>query len=129
MWLRDNGWPAARRQPLTGSRDQGDIVVCDSPRIIVECKAGAQTETASVALIGDWLAQTEAEAVNAGADLAVLVVRRFRRPVQAWDAWMVASDWALLLTGDSIPPTDAPWPLRASLADWARMTREWADAQ
>ena len=128
-WLQANGWPDCDRQPLRGNRDQGDLIVCRAPVIVAECKAGAMAESASNNLIRDWLEQTETEAVHAGADLAVLVVRRFRRPVAAWDAWMRANDWALLLTGDSILPTDAPWPLRASLADWSRAAYEWADNQ
>ena len=45
--------------------------------------------------------QTETERSNAGAQLAVLVVRRFRRPVALWDAWMDAASWGLLI--DRLP--------------------------
>lgn len=126
-WLQSNGWPECDRQPLRGNRDQGDLVVCRSPLIIAEVKAGAMAEKASDALIREWIKQTETEAVHAGAELGVLIVRRFRRPVAQWDAWLRANDWALLLTGDSILPTDAPWPLRASLADWATAAADWAE--
>jgi hypothetical protein len=126
-WLTDNGWPTARRQPLYGSKDQGDIIVCESPKVLVECKAGAAAETASAAVIETWLDQTDTEAVNAGADLGVLIVRRFRRPVAQWDAWMRACDWALLLTGDEVLPPDAPWPMRVSLEHWSVMAKAWAD--
>ena len=128
-WLQDNGWPTARRQPLTGNRDQGDIVVCDDPKIIAEVKAGWQTEKASPAVIAEWLHQTETEAVHAGADLAVLIVaRKYRNPAQ-WDAWMCANDWTLLLSGDSVLPTDAPWPLRSSLQDWSCAAKAWVEGQ
>ena len=126
-WLKANGWPETERQVLHGGKDQGDLLICRAPRIIAEVKGGARAEAASATMIGAWLDETETEAVHAGADLAVLVVRRFRRPPALWDAYMRANDWALLLTGDSILPTDAPWLLRASLADWSRMAWEWAD--
>lgn len=127
-WLLDNGWPDADRQPLRGNRDTGDLVVCRQPLIIAECKAGAMAENASDALIRTWLEQTETERRNAGAQLGVLVVRRFRRPVGLWDAWMDAASWMMLLDGSGLDATDAPWPLRASLADWSEMAAGWADS-
>ena len=127
MFLVDDGWPDCERTALHGNRDQGDLIVCRSPRIIAECKAGAAAENASAAVIDEWLRQTDDEACHAGADLAVLIVRRYRRHVSAWDVWMRAADWALLLTGDTILHRDAPWPLRASLADWSAMAKAWAD--
>ena len=49
-------------------------------------------------------------------------------PREAWDAYMQACDWALLLTADEVLPTDAPWPMRTSLADWSSMAKAWADS-
>jgi hypothetical protein len=126
-YLQANGFPACDRQPLRGNRDQGDLIVCRTPRVIAEVKGGQMAETASAAVIAEWLEQTETEAVHAGADLGVLIVRRFRRPVGLWDAYMPSADWALLLTGESLLTRDAPWPLRSSLADWARMASWWAE--
>ena len=126
-WLQANGWPECERQPLRGNRDQGDLIVCRGPKIIGEVKY--RSGLAGPAMVAEWMRQTEDEAVHAGADLGVLIVAVKGKPVAQWDAIMPASDWALLLTGDSILPTDAPWPLRASLADWSRMAYEWADAQ
>ena len=40
---------------------------------------------------------------------------------------MAANDWMLILSGDEVLPTDAPWPLRASLADWSRMALAWVE--
>ena len=127
-WLKTDGWPDADRIPLSGHRDRGDVVVCRSPLIVLECKAGATAEAASDNLIRDWLRQTETERANAGAVIAALVVRRFRRPVAAWDVWMPAASWLHLLDGTGVDSVDAPWPLRASLADWSDMTKAWADA-
>ena len=128
-WLIADGWPDADRQPLRGIRDCGDLTVCRSPRIIAEVKGGAAADTASAGLIAEWLAQTETERVNAGADLAVLIVRRHRRPVGLWDAHMPAAGWLTLLDGSTdVSGWDAPWPLRASLQDWSAMAKAWADA-
>ena len=69
-----------------------------------------------------------AEAVHAGADLSVLIVARKGVRVEYWDAVMAANDWMLLLSGDEVLPTDAPWPLRASLADWSRMALAWVES-
>lgn len=124
-WLNNNGWPDADRQPLRGTRDTGDLVISRDPLIIAECKAGDAAENASDALIRAWLTQTETERVNAGAALAVLVVRRFRRPVGLWDAWADAATWGFLMYGHLIAGVVAPWPLRASLADFSDMARQW----
>lgn len=124
-WCRDNGWPQARRQPLYGNKDQGDIIICEDPRILIECKAGAMAENASDTLIRTWLEQTETERRNAGAQLGVLVVRRFRRPAGLWDAWMDAASWMHLIDGQPWGTAEAPWPLRASLADFSDMARQW----
>ena len=125
-FLQANGFPDCDRQPLRGNRDQGDLIVCRSPLVIAEVKGGQMAEKASHTVIAEWLEQTETEAVHAGADLAVLIVRRHRRPVAQWDAWMPAGDWAWLLGFER----HSSWfgtldkaPLRGSLADWARMVK------
>lgn len=126
-WLQDNGFPDARRQPLTGSKDQGDILACTDPTIILEVKAGEQASTASMGLIRQWLEQTETEAVHAQADLGVLVQYRRGRSVGAWPVWMAACDWVALLTGDELSPREAPWPMATTLGDWASIARGWAE--
>lgn len=129
-WLRINGWPTARRQPLAGARDEGDLMICDMPdrRIIGEVKSGKAADKASLGQIREWLEQTEQECIHAGADLGVLIVRRFGRPVGGWDAWMIAADWIVVLTAESVLSTDAPWPLRSSLKDWSDIVTGWADS-
>jgi hypothetical protein len=125
-YLLANGWPDCDRQPLRGSRDQGDLIVCRAPVIIAECKA--RKGTISERTIADWMEQTETEAVHAGAVSAVLIVARHGIRVGEYDAIMRANDWALLLTEDSLMVRDAPWPMRASLADWSAMAKAWADS-
>ena len=127
-WLKANGWPSVIRLEQLGVKNQGDLLISDeAPRITAEVKAGWKTESAGAALRAEWLRQTEERAVRAGADLSVLIVARKGCNPSAWEAVMPAADWALLLTGDSILTRDAPWPLRATLADWSRMAWEWAD--
>lgn len=127
-FLVDDGWPDCERRALTGNRDTGDLTVCRSPLIIAEVKAGQQADKASPKVIDAWLEQTDTEAVHAGADLGVLIVARKYRNPRDWDAYMCAADWALLLTGDEVMGVDAPWPMRASLADWSAMAKAWVDA-
>jgi hypothetical protein len=127
-FLVDDGWPDCERRALAGNRDTGDLTVCRTPLIIAEVKAGHAADKASPKVVDAWLEQTDTEAVHAGADLAVLIVARKYRHPRDWDAYMCAADWALLLTGYWMLPTDAPWPMRTSLADWSAMAKAWADA-
>ena len=124
-YLQSSGWPDCDRQPLRGNRDHGDLIVCRDPHIIAEVKY--RSETFSDAQAMRWLEETEREAVHAGADLSVLIVARKGVRVEYWDAVMAANDWMLILSGDEVLPTDAPWPLRASLADWSRMALAWVE--
>ena len=126
-YLQASGWPEADRQPLRGNRDHGDLVVCRKPKIVAEVKY--RDRTFSDAQVLRWLEETETEAVHAGADLSVLIVARKGVRVEYWDAVMAANDWMLLLSGDEVLPTDAPWPLRASLQDWSRMALAWVEGQ
>lgn len=72
--LRTLGFPHAERRALTGALDQGDITGC--PGLVFEVKGGEAAKVASDAQITAWLAETEAERLNAGADIGVLVLQR-----------------------------------------------------
>ena len=126
-WLRANGFPDARRQPLTGSADHGDILVCTRPTVILEVKSGMAAETASRGRIGAWLAKTETERVNARADVAALVQHRRGRSVTDWTVWLPSADWVRLLTGETLTTADAPWPVGVALSDWAAVAAGWAE--
>ena len=126
-FLQASGWPDCDRQPLRGNRDHGDLVICRDPHIIAEVKY--RSETFSDAQVGRWLEETEREAVHAGADLSVLIVARKGVRVEYWDAVMAANDWMLMLSGDQVLPTDAPWPMRTSLEHWSRIALAWVEAQ
>lgn len=60
-------WPYAERRALQGTRDRGDIA--GVPGVVWEVKAGSRLE------IPRWLAETDVEVVNDGADFGILVVK------------------------------------------------------
>lgn len=70
-----NGFPHCERRRLRGAKDCGDLIT-GAPGLVVEVKGGAAARNASDALIEKWLDETEAERVNAGADIGLLVVAR-----------------------------------------------------
>jgi hypothetical protein len=73
-YLRVNGFPQAERRALHGALDQGDVT--GTPGIVWEVKGGDAARYLTEGSIAMWLAQTEAERVNAGAAVGVLVVQR-----------------------------------------------------
>ncbi len=124
-YARTYGYPFADRQPLRGSRDAGDITFC--PGLIGEVKGGEQARTASDALILDWLHETTLERENANAAMALLVVARWRQPVERWWAVMWASDLAELVatdTGGLFIPNSQGRPVRLLLRDALTCARD-----
>ena len=90
--LRTLGWPHAERRALAGAYDLGDITGC--PGIVWEVKGGEAAKSASDKQITKWLAETETERVNAGADVGVLVLQRRGagpRNAHRWWAYLRAS--------------------------------------
>lgn len=79
-YLRTNGYPLAERRALSGKLDKGDIA--GVPDVVIEVKAAEKCE------LKKWLAETRAEAVNAGTPFGVLVVKVKYKPIERWDAWM-----------------------------------------
>ena len=75
-YLRLNGFSGADRQPLRGNKDAGDIALC--PGVVLEVKAhrSASTGQPGAAQLAKWMAESEAERVNAGALMCPLVVKR-----------------------------------------------------
>jgi hypothetical protein len=101
-WLREHGgFPHAERTVRTGYRvssrsmaDAGDIDGC--PGLAFQAKSLRPADRAERA-VPDWLLETEAQRQAAGADIGVLVVRR-------WGTTDVGRWWAFLplpqLAGD-----------------------------
>ena len=66
--FRTSGWPIAERRALHGANDKGDVV--GVPLVVAECKA------AKTLRLGEWLAECDAEIVNADADTGAVWVKR-----------------------------------------------------
>ena len=116
--LRRHGFPHAERRALTGTLDQGDVTGCVG--IVFEIKGGAAAKTASDGQVAEWLAETERERVNAGADIGVLVLQRAGIGAGNADRWWAVLRWQVAR------PVEPDWvPVRATLADACRVLRGW----
>jgi hypothetical protein len=129
-YLQTHGFPHAERRALRGTQDAGDITGC--PGVCWEVKGGDAAKNASDLLVADWLAETETERVNAGADVGVLVLqRRGVGPANAGRWWAVMLHVAVydLRSGDDRLTQPDVWdlvdstPLRMHLADAVRLLR------
>ena len=90
---RASGFPQAERRALAGSADVGDVLL--TAGLVAEVKAGEAAKTASLGQIDQWLAETERERRNAGADVALLVVQRRgigTARAELWDCHMTLQD-------------------------------------
>jgi hypothetical protein len=109
--LRANGFPQAERRSLRGQLDAGDIT--GTPGLCWEVKGGEAARTASDHQVGLWLAETETERVNAGADIGILVVQR--RGIGAPNAhrwWAITPYWSFrALAGGHLVPSSTPEPV------------------
>ena len=81
----------ADRQPLRGNGDQGDIIVTPPPssehsHIILEVKAGKQTQNYSRLEKKFWLKQTKVEARNAGLK-GYLVIAKYGANIKDYEVW------------------------------------------
>ncbi len=66
-------FPWVERRALSGSNDKGDI--SGIPGLVIEAKDAQRHELAV------WMNEAEQERKNAGASLALLVIKRRRKPV------------------------------------------------
>lgn len=101
-YLRSAGFPHAERRALRGAQDAGDIT--GTPCLAWSVKAGAYAHDPSDRQISDWLAELEAQRVNARADWGALVTRRrgTSNPGRWW-AWMPLLSVILLGGGPTAP--------------------------
>ena len=129
-WVRPRGFPGADRAPLKGNADEGDVWLC--PGALIESKGGHRAETASDALIAEWLVETEVERVNHGADVAALVTKRKGKgPANAgsWWAYLPGRTYTRLAldasggTGEYPTTADDLPAVRITLADLVTLLR------
>ena len=99
----------AQRLRLNGANDQGDIGLC--PGVMVEAKGGHAAERASDAQIAAWLDETEAERINRGADVALLVLKRKGKgAASAGQWWAILPGWTYLYLAASAGKAGAFMP-------------------
>ena len=125
-WWRENGFPGADRTVRTGYRtatraadDMGDLGLC--PGVVVQVKSLRPANAAERA-VPRWLDETESQRRAAGADVALLVVRRDgTADVGEWWCWLrypalvqVGTGGAAALLGAE---SRAGIPVRLAVAD------------
>lgn len=88
-YLEDHGF-VARRQALAGSNDPGDIEAYapdSTDKIIIEVKAGMQTQAPNRTQIEEWCRQAKVEAENSKGE-PVLIVVRYHRDINDADVYI-----------------------------------------
>lgn len=86
-YLKDAGFPDARRKPLTGSLDQGDVDLTIHPTIIAECKyASGKTGVK----LTEWMRELGKEVDNAKATFGILVAKQAGAGDQSIGRWVTA---------------------------------------
>lgn len=92
--IKARGFPDAERKRPTGRYDCGDLT--GTPGICWQVKGGKAAAKASDNQILEWLAATEEQRVNAGADIGVLVVKRAGiSDANAHMWWSIVPQWTL----------------------------------
>jgi hypothetical protein len=70
LWLRDHGWPYAKRKPKAGRRDEGDITLGDGVPLAIESKAVKGWNPAG------WMKELEEEVANSRSKWGFVVVKK-----------------------------------------------------
>lgn len=122
---RAHGFGLADRLTLTGALDRGDIGLC--PGVILEVKGGQAAKTASDGQIEKWLAKTERERVNAGADIAILVTARTGigapNAHRWWAHWRLGDLYRATRSSPFFPASLDRTPVRMTLIDALNVIR------
>ena len=95
-YLRAHGFEKAKREPLHGALDEGDVFPCEG--LVFECKAGSAAEFASDYQLKAWCLETETERINAKAQVGVLVIKRAGHGVTKMGGmWVIQNDGNMLV--------------------------------
>lgn len=80
----------ASRRPLTGSKDEGDVLVNldNGDSLTIEVKAGKQTANPNRTQLEEWWRQAKVEGKNSGMPYALCVVR-YRRKLEDADVYFL----------------------------------------
>lgn len=105
------------RQPLRGSRDEGDLrgLVARGYECVVEVKAKRDMRPS---LLADYRRQTLAERENAGAGVGILVVWRYNHPATDATAHVTLRDLRRLVPVEELEPRALAW----GDGHWVQMT-------
>lgn len=123
-WFRAHGFPHTDRQPLRGNRDAGDLAL--TAGLVAEIKAVSKGGTGQppAQLLGSWMAQAEAERVNANAEYCLLIVKRAgTTDVARWWCYVTVHSMSLLLTEVDLHPVAAGDPVCMSVHTATRLLR------
>ena len=123
-WFRANGFPHTDRQPLRGNRDAGDLAL--TAGLVAEVKAVSKGGTGQppAQLLGSWMAQAEAERVNAGAEYCLLIVKRAgTTDVGRWWCYLTVRDMGLLLAEWRATSAVSPDPVCMSVHTATQLLR------
>lgn len=102
-FLEANGIKAERKA-LHGSNDLGDVHVSGNIEMILEVKAGKQTENPNRTQIEEWMRQARTEGDNAELPVALVVVR-YRRAIKDANVYYydkVADYWVFMYLDEFI---------------------------
>lgn len=102
-FLEGNGIKAERKA-LHGSNDLGDVHVSGNIEMILEVKAGKQTENPNRTQIEEWMRQARTEGDNAELPVALVVVR-YRRAIKDANVYYydkVADYWVFMYLDEFI---------------------------
>ena len=90
-YLRDNGFPFARRLSLSGSADQGDVSLGDIPPggpVTIECKDHAKIDLAG------FITELEKECSNTGNECGIVIIKRRGKNVSQAYVLTTLERWA-----------------------------------
>jgi hypothetical protein len=115
-YLNANGFAQAERRALHGNTDLGDIT--GIPGVVIEVKAGEQTLGVGPGSkkAAAWIAETETERANAGAEIGILVLQRHHQNVRNWWAVLTANNHQRLMGYSELADT----PLK-HMAFWCQL--------
>lgn len=124
--LKSRGFDHAARIVLHGAEDHGDIdVMPGTKKWMLEVKGGAAAETASIAQVQEWLAETRREQFNGGYAHAALVVKRKghgRERAFNWHVYLQLDELVSLFVGYRYP-TRVSFPVSMQLGPFITLLK------
>jgi hypothetical protein len=113
-FAQKNGFPGSVRNPLTGSKDCGDLMLC--PQVIVEVKADKGLDYPR------FLRETQAERENAGAAVGICVVKPPGVAEGRMPRWWMLLDAGTYDALEFLAGSNnfmASWLTQSEMVDWA----------